>query len=66
MSIFLRCQNRVKLIRNVWSFLLSFTLAFQRHCSVFGVPETVNSDNGANFVRTEDQLQALQRFWDDQ
>lgn len=41
----------------------TFNLAFERHCDVFGIPETVTSNNGGNFQRTAEIMRQLQELW---
>ena len=43
----------------------SCSMALERHCSVYGLPLTISSDNGGNLVRTRKQVEEIWRVWSD-
>ena len=64
--IFSCCVTRAVNVEMVYdASAKSCSMALERHCSLFGLPLTVSSDNGGNLVRTRKQLDEAWRVWSD-
>ena len=64
--IFSCCVTRAVNVEFVYdAYERSCSLALERHCSVYGLPLTISTDNGGNFVRIRKQVDELWRVWSD-
>ena len=64
--IFSCCVTRAVNVEMVYdASAKSCSMSLERHCSVYGLPLTIATDNGGNFVRTRKQVDELWRVWSD-
>ena len=63
--IFVCCATRAVNVEAVdEASTQSCKMAFERHCSRYGCPDHVYSDNGSNFVGLNNELQRQYRLWE--
>ena len=64
--IFSCCVTRAVNVEFVYdASARSCSMCFERHCSSYGLPLTVLTDNGGNFIRTRKQVDEIWRVWSD-
>ena len=64
--IFSCCTTRAVNVEMVYdASAKSCSMCLERHCNTYGIPLTISTDNGGNFVRTRKQVDELWRVWSD-